>query len=76
MTDIIDQAQHFEALNLAQSLRIQAAIAANTVRPAAAGHCLNSDCAEPFGPDPARLFCGPSCAQRYEAISKLSRNQG
>jgi hypothetical protein len=73
MADIIDQAQSFEATNLAQSLRVQAAIAANTVRPTPRGSCLNSDCEEPFEADSARLFCGPACAQRFEALSKNHR---
>lgn len=73
MTDIIDQAQQFEALNLAQSLRVQSVIAANTVRPTPTGRCLNSDCDEPFEHESTRLFCGPSCAQRFEILSKHHR---
>lgn len=75
MSDIIDKAQELEAKNLAQSLRIHAAIAANTVSPRPAGYCLNSDCIEPFDNDAQRLFCGPKCAQRFEVISKLPRTR-
>lgn len=73
--DIIDQAQQFEAINFTQSLQVQAAIARNTVRPSPAGHCLNADCDELFsGHDRAsRLFCGPKCAERYEAMKNLKR---
>lgn len=73
MSDIIDLAQKFEAQHLAQSLRMQGAVAANTKRPQAMGHCLNSECLESFDSQPARLFCGPACAQRFDQISKLNR---
>lgn len=76
MTDIIDRAQEHTARELEQSLRMQAAVAAGTVRPRAAGHCLNSECVEPFDGDRVRLFCGPACAERYETQSKLKRHQG
>jgi hypothetical protein len=65
VADIIDQAQAFDALNLAQALEVRAAIAKNTQRPQSRGCCLNIDCEEPFS-DPARLFCGPPCAEAYD----------
>jgi len=71
MADVIDQAQNFDAMNLAQSLRVQAEIAARTTRPTPVGHCLNDDCGEPFERGSARLFCGPDCAQRYDQLLKL-----
>lgn len=73
MTDIIDKAQDTIERELAQSLRVQAAIAANAPRPQPAGHCLNGDCFEPFAPSSPRLFCGPVCAERFETLSKLKR---
>lgn len=74
MTDIIDKAQEFEALNLAQSLQAQAAIARATRRPAAQGHCLNRDCEEPFEANSPRLYCGPACAERHDKQLKLDRH--
>ncbi len=71
--DIIDQAQKFEELNLAQSLHAQRAIARNTLSPSPAGHCLNIDCGEPFELNSPRLFCGPACAQRFDQTSKVNR---
>lgn len=66
MTDIIDQAQQFEAINLAQALQVQAVVAKGTQRPKAAGHCLNRDCLEPFDDDATpRLYCGPACAEAH-----------
>ena len=71
MTDIIDQAQAQEALNIEQSLQLHAALARSNARPKATGHCLNHECEEPFEHGSARLFCGPACAERYDAIKRL-----
>ena len=68
MTDVIDQAQAFDALNLQQALEVQRAVAMNQQRPQPRGHCLNIDCEEPFD-DAARLFCGPSCAEAHHRRS-------
>lgn len=73
MTDIIDLAQKFQAINMAQSMLAHAASAKCYVRPKPVGHCLNSDCMEPFEPNSARLFCGPSCAVTYDAQLKHKR---
>lgn len=76
MTDLIDQAQQFEAINLAQSLLARQRQAQALERPAARGHCLSRDCLEPFGPaDPARLYCGPSCAQAHDRQIALERQR-
>ena len=72
MADVIDQAQMFDALNLAHSLRAHAETAHGTVRPMATGYCLNDECLESFD-HPDRLLCGPRCAQRFESRSKLNR---
>ncbi len=66
MSDLIDQAQHFEAINLAQSLLAQRRRPETQPRPAARGHCLNRECLEPFeAADRARLYCGPPCAEAH-----------
>lgn len=65
MSDLIDQAQHFEEINLAQSLLMRKRIADATTRPTAAGYCLNLLCLEPFDGEPARLYCGPACAESH-----------
>lgn len=76
MTDLIDQAQHFEALNLAQSLLVRQRRAAAQSRPAAQGHCLNRDCLEPFEGESERLFCGPACAEAHHRRGLLERRCG
>lgn len=70
MPDNLEVAQRFEAQNLEQSLRAQQERARATVRPKAAGHCLNPECLEPFPNAPNRLFCGPSCAESFEAVTQ------
>lgn len=67
MTDTIDQAQAFDAMNLRQALEVQDAIAKNTPRPSARGYCLNPLCEAEFeGDATARLFCGPACAEEHQ----------
>lgn len=76
MTDLIDQAQHYEAINLAQSLQAQQRRAETLSRPAARGHCLNRECLEPFDPPTsARLFCGPACAEAHQRQMALARHR-
>lgn len=65
MSDQIDQAQEFEAINLTQSLLARQATALTLVRPDAAGYCLNRQCLEPFDGEPERLYCGPACAESH-----------
>ncbi|WP_363800256.1 hypothetical protein ABU614_09295 [Lysobacter firmicutimachus] len=65
MSDIIDQAQLFEQINLAQSLQAQRLSAQALPPTAAAGYCLNRACLEPFDGEPARLYCGPACAEAH-----------
>ena len=65
MSDIIDQAQLFEQINLTQSLQAQRQSAQALQPPAAAGYCLNLACLEPFDGEPARLYCGPACAEAH-----------
>ena len=65
MSDIIDQAQLFEQINLIQSLQAQRQSAQTLQMPAAAGYCLNRACLEPFDGEPARLYCGPACAEAH-----------
>ncbi len=65
MSDVIDQAQHFEQINLAQSLLARQVAARQWVRPAAAGYCLNRLCLEPFDGQRERLYCGPACAEAH-----------
>ncbi|HKY46164.1 MAG TPA: hypothetical protein VJM50_23940 [Pyrinomonadaceae bacterium] len=67
MTDIIDQAQAFDAMNLQQALQVQKAIAAQTPRAVARGYCLNPNCVTEFD-DAVRLYCGPSCADQHHRI--------
>jgi len=71
MADIIDQAQQQEAQNIAHALFLQGQRARAEARPAAAGHCLNHECGEPFDTGTERLFCGPACAQRYDTVKRL-----
>ncbi|HZZ05643.1 hypothetical protein [Paraburkholderia sp.] len=68
MADVIDMAQDFDALNLAQGLAAQKIKAAHTPRPRAVGHCLNRDCEAPFN-NPAQLFCNPVCERVYTLIT-------
>lgn len=69
MSDIIDDAQSYEAMNLQQSLSVQQAIAKSTPRPVPRGHCLNPDCDEPFSAnEKARIYCGPACATAHDRI--------
>ena len=76
MTDLIDQAQHFEAINLAQSLQAQLRRAETQTRPAALGHCLNRECLEPFAEASAgRLYCGPPCAEAHHRQMALARHR-
>jgi len=76
MSDLIDQAQHFEAINLAQSLLAQQRRAETQARPAALGHCLNRECLEPFDQAaPARLYCGPPCAEAHLRQQVLARQR-
>jgi hypothetical protein len=70
MTDIIDEAQELEARHLASSLAAHAARAKHTARIAPSGMCHNPECVEDFGDNTARLFCGPACAERFEAINQ------
>ncbi|MEH6415932.1 hypothetical protein [Pseudomonas sp. CGJS7] len=65
MSDLIDQAQHFEQINLAQSLLAREQSAQASVRPTPAGYCLNLNCFEPFDGEPERLYCGPACAESH-----------
>jgi hypothetical protein len=65
MTDIIDQAQAFDAMNLQQALEVQQAIAANAPRAVARGYCLNPHCEIEFTDGASRLYCGPSCAEQH-----------
>lgn len=71
MTDVFDQAQARDLLNLQQALEVQQAIAANTPRLVARGFCYNPLCEEDFDPaDSGRLFCGPSCAEIHQRYSQ------
>ncbi|MGJ7904518.1 hypothetical protein [Lysobacter sp. 1R34A] len=74
MSDIIDQAQRFEEINLAQSLQAQRLAAEAATRPLAAGYCLNHACLEPFDDDPQRLYCGPACAERHHRQTQRDRH--
>jgi hypothetical protein len=65
MADVIDQAQAFDALNLAQSLEVQAAIARHAPKFSPVGYCLNPHCGEEFEPNSPRLYCGPPCAEQH-----------
>lgn len=71
MTDVIDQAQQYDAQNLQQALQVQEAIAKATPRPTARGYCLNPDCETDFAGDTTRLFCGPSCAEAHQRHERL-----
>ncbi len=67
MTDVIDQAQAFDALNLEQSLAAHKAAAAATPRLVARGYCHNPLCEDDFEPaNDNKLFCGPSCAEQHQ----------
>lgn len=71
MTDIIDQAQAFDALNLQQALKAQQNIAAATPRLVARGFCYNPLCEDEFdGSIEGQLFCGPSCAEIHQRYSQ------
>lgn len=67
MTDVIDQAQAFDALNLQQALKAQQAAANNTPRLLARGYCHNPLCEDEFEPaNDNKLFCGPACAEQHQ----------
>lgn len=64
--DIADQAQKYEEINLAQSLKVQREAATYTPRHIPKGYCLNLECGEVFGDQSTgRLYCGPACAQQH-----------
>lgn len=65
MTDVIDQAAAREQLNLEQAMQAQREQAKFTPHPKPQGFCLNPLCAEDFGGDLYRLFCGPQCAAEH-----------
>jgi len=72
MSDDIDRAQDADAVNLADALEHQRIISATMQRLPAIGECYNPLCCEPFAAnDNHKLFCGPSCAEEYERLSKL-----
>lgn len=66
MNDPADAAQAYEELNIEQAMRAHAERAKLTTRPRAIGSCLLEDCAEDFGDDRVRLFCGAACADKYD----------
>lgn len=68
MTDTIDEAQELEARHLQRALAQHAVRASHVAPLTPTGECHNPDCSEDFENDPARLFCGPACAERFEAI--------
>lgn len=70
MTDIADDAQQHEELNLQQSLQAHQAVAANTPRQVAQGYCLNRDCEDEFEPGDQRLFCNAACADNHHRLTK------
>ena len=67
MTDVIDQAQAFDLLNLQQALDVQAVRSAHAPRAVARGYCLNPHCAEDLS-GAEQLYCGPSCAEQHHRI--------
>lgn len=74
--DIADQAQQFERINLEQSLKVQRAASKNAARFVPRGYCLNGECGEPFDNGaPARLYCGPQCADKHERQLRLMTNR-
>jgi hypothetical protein len=75
MSDLIDQAQHSEEINLAQSLQARERMAETIARPAAAGYCLNQQCLEPFDGEPQRLYCGPACAESHHRQMQRDRHR-
>lgn len=70
MPDIIDEAQEREAQHIEASLRAHAASHRNTPKPVPDGTCHNPDCVEDFEAQSDRIFCGPRCADRFDAITK------
>jgi hypothetical protein len=64
MGDVIDMAQSFDALNLAQGLQAQAARAASAPKLTPRGYCINALCEEPLAL-PAQLFCNPACEREH-----------
>ena len=66
MTDIADQAQAYESLDLRNALDSHAARAASAPRLAPVGYCHNHACGEDFDAGDPRLFCGPRCADEYD----------
>ena len=54
--------------DLQRALAQHATRASNVAPLTPMGECHNPDCSEDFENDPARLFCGPACAERFEAI--------
>lgn len=69
MTDVIDQAQAFDALNLAQGLEAQRVKALHTPKLEPAGYCHNPKCLDDFEPGSPKLFCGPACAQEHHNLT-------
>lgn len=75
MSDVIDQAQLFEEINLIQSLQARRQIADTLTRPAALGYCLSQSCLEPFDGEPGRLYCGPACAESHHRQMQRERHR-
>lgn len=69
MADIIDQAQQFDALNLAQGLKAQQAKASLAPKLTPEGYCLNPRCSEEFAAGSQQLFCGPACAGEHQRLT-------
>lgn len=75
MSDVIDQAQLFEQINLSQSLLARRQAADALVRPVALGYCLSQTCLEPFDCEPQRLYCGPACAESHHRQMQRDRHR-
>jgi len=71
VADIIDLAQKQEAMNIAESLFLQAQRALSVIKPKATGYCLNHECGELFDAGSERLFCGPACAERFDVFERI-----
>lgn len=70
MADVSDLATDREMENLADALAAQAIAASKAPRPTGQGSCLNPQCAEDFGDDMQRLYCGPKCAASHARFSR------
>lgn len=65
---VIDQAQKFEALNLAQAIQVHQEKVKNAKATQPQGECINPICSEPFPEGSQKLYCDAKCADKHAQL--------